>query len=114
MVFQPSILHTDGGVVLAPLYDVVCTAAYSDLSAELALSIGDAFDPAEIGIAEWGDLAVDLGLQPRAFERARLELVRRVQSGARALRDEAMAERWHEPLIDDIVAVIEARAESSS
>lgn len=109
-----SLLHTDGGVVLAPLYDVVCTAAYPDLSAELALGIGDAFDPAEIGIAEWGDLAVDLGLQPRAFERARLELVRNVQSGARALRDEAMAESWHEPLIDDIVAVIEARAESSS
>lgn len=109
-----SLLHTASGVVLAPLYDLVCTAAYPDLSTELALSIGDVFDPAAIGIAQWGDLAIELGLQPRAFERSRMDLARRVRSGALALRAQAIAENWHEPIIDEIVAVTEARFNASA
>ena len=106
-----SVLHGERGIVLAPLYDIVCTAVYPELTTELALSIGEEFAPHSIGLAQWGDLAVDMRLQPRAFERARHELSGTVEREASALRDEALREGWHEPLLDEIVAVVQARRE---
>lgn len=106
-----ALLHVLGGVRLAPLYDVVATAAYPHLGAELALAIGDELDPARIGAAHWSDLAHDFGLHPGAFERERIALAARTLSQARALRNEALAEGWHDPVVDRIVDTISARAE---
>jgi serine/threonine-protein kinase HipA len=105
-----SLLHGPSGVRMAPLYDVVSTAAYPDLSSELALAIGDELDPEAIGPAQWVDLAADLGLQPRAFERERARLADSVQSEAVRLRDEALADGWHDAVVDATLAVIEERA----
>ncbi len=105
-----ALLHLPDGVHLAPLYDVVATAAYPDLDTELALAIGDELDPKLIGVAHWSDLAHDFGLQPRAFERVRIELARQTLAEGRALRDEARAEGWHDPVLDAIVELIAARA----
>ena len=38
-----SILYTDGGIQIAPAYDVVCTAVYPVLQQRFALSLGGAF-----------------------------------------------------------------------
>lgn len=105
-----SLLHEPEGVRLAPLYDIVATAAYPHLGRELALAIGDELDPDRIGAAHWSDLAHDYGLQPRAFEQARSALAERTLEAARALRDEARAEGWHHPVVDTIVETIAARA----
>jgi serine/threonine-protein kinase HipA len=109
-----SLLHTDGAVELAPLYDLVCTAAYPDLTPELSLSIGDEFDPARVGATEWADLGEDLHLQPRRFERARQELVARLVSTAERLRAEAIAEGWHTGVVDEVVATVKSRAEATA
>jgi serine/threonine-protein kinase HipA len=105
-----ALLHLSDGVRLAPLYDVVATAVYPHLGTELALAIGDELDPARIGAAHWSDLAHDFGLQPRAFEEARRALARHTLAEARALRDEAVAEGWHHPIVDAIVETVSARA----
>ncbi|MGH2904806.1 MAG: type II toxin-antitoxin system HipA family toxin [Solirubrobacteraceae bacterium] len=105
-----SLLYVDDGVRLAPLYDVVSTAVYPELSTELALSIGDELDPAAISMIHWRDLAEDFGLNQGAFERNRAQLVDRVRTEAQKLRAQALAEGWHRPCIDTIVDVIAARA----
>jgi serine/threonine-protein kinase HipA len=105
-----ALLHEPGGVRLAPLYDVVATAAYPDVHAELALAIGDELDPARIGVARWSDLAHDFGLHPGAFEQARGALAKRTLAEAHMLRDEALADGWHHPVVDGIVDTISARA----
>lgn len=105
-----SLLHEPGGVRIAPLYDVVCTGAYPDLSTELALSIGDEFDPRRLGAAQWSDLAVEFRLNPRAFERQRARLASRVPSEAVKLAEQARAEGWHQPIIETIVELIAKRA----
>jgi serine/threonine-protein kinase HipA len=105
-----SLLHVSDGVRLAPLYDVVSTAVYPELSTELALGIGDELDPAAITTIHWRDLAEDFGLNQGAFERTCAQLVDRVQTEARRLQAEALAEDWHHPCIDTIVDVIAARA----
>lgn len=103
-------LHEPGGVRLAPMYDLVSTGVYTDLNTDLALSIGDTFDPAAIGIAQWSDLAYDLRLNLRAFERLRGQLAELVPSRAGQLIDQAHAEKWHNPTLDEIAALIATRA----
>jgi serine/threonine-protein kinase HipA len=105
-----SLLHARDGVRLAPLYDLVSTAVYPELNAELALSIGDELNPDAITSIHWADLADDLGLNAGAFERVRRQLVNRVAAEASKLRAEAGTEGWHHPCIDTISDVIAARA----
>lgn len=105
-----SLLHTPDGVRLAPLYDVVSTAVYPQLSGELALAIGDELYPEAITSIHWWNLAEDFGLNPRAFESARRNLTERAIAAATVLAQEARREGWHEPCIEAIVAVLAERA----
>jgi serine/threonine-protein kinase HipA len=105
-----SLLHEPGGVRLAPLYDLVSTSVYPDLNRDLALGIGDAFSPDDVGLAAWSDLASDLGLRPGAFSNYRARLVDSVVAQAAALRDEARDHGWHDEIIDDVVAIVGERA----
>jgi serine/threonine-protein kinase HipA len=105
-----SLMHDDGAVRLAPLYDVVSTTAYRQLSDELALSVGDELDPDAITPLHWSDLADDFGLNKRRFERARAQLAERVRAGASRLAAEARAEGWHHPCIESILETIEIRS----
>ncbi|HEX4436270.1 MAG TPA: type II toxin-antitoxin system HipA family toxin [Solirubrobacteraceae bacterium] len=105
-----SLVHDADGVRLAPLYDIVSTAAYPELSGELALAIGDEFAPGAIGPAQWSDLAEDFGLNPSQFARARRQLVEAISREARGLRDEALAGGWHHSCVDAILETIAARA----
>lgn len=106
-----SLLHFAGGVRLAPLYDVVSTAAYPWLNRELALSVGDELDPDVISSVHWSDLAEDFELNASAFARSRRQLAQRVAAEAARLRDEAHSQGWHHPCLQSILEVIAARSE---
>ncbi len=58
-----SLLHKGGAVVLAPLYDLLSTIAYPDLSAKLAMRIANKATLDEIQPHHWDAFAdeVDLG-----------------------------------------------------
>lgn len=103
-----AILFAETGRRLAPLYDVVSTAVY-DLDDELAMAIGDAFDPDAVRMADWLDMSADCDLAPSPF----LELVRETaaetRACARAAATQARAEGWHVPLLDRILAIVERR-----
>lgn len=105
-----SLLHVRGGVRLAPLYDIVCTAAYPELSTELALSVGDELDPNAITSIHWSDLADDFGLNVGAFRRIRTQLSNTIATEASRLSNEARAQGWHHPCIDTILDVIADRS----
>jgi serine/threonine-protein kinase HipA len=57
-----SLLHTGGGVALAPLYDLLSTAVYPDLSAKLAMKIARQATLEEIQPRHWDAFAVDVDL----------------------------------------------------
>jgi serine/threonine-protein kinase HipA len=105
-----SLLHVEGGVVLAPLYDLVCTAAYPALDTALSLAIGDELDPARIGLEHWSDFAYDMRLDPAGFERVRQELAATAQARAQTLREEARGEGWYDEVIEAILQSIAVRA----
>jgi serine/threonine-protein kinase HipA len=104
-----SLIHSGDGVHLAPLYDVVCTAAYPQLDKHLALSIGDEIDPDSITSIHFADLGEDFSLSVRGFERERRDLSERVAIQAPLLRDEALEQGWHHPCIEHILEVIASR-----
>jgi serine/threonine-protein kinase HipA len=104
-----SLIHGGDGVRLAPLYDVVCTAAYPELDTHLALSIGGELDPDSITSIHFADLADDFSLNATAFARVRRDLGDLVAIQARLLRDEALAGGWHASCIDRVLEVIASR-----
>jgi len=105
-----SLMHSEEGVHLAPLYDVVSTAAYPELERTLSLSIGDELDPDSITSVHFADLAADFKLNENSFVRVRRGLAERVATRAQLLSDEARKQGWHHPCIDRIIETIAARS----
>ena len=104
-----SLLHDGGRVRLSPLYDIVSTAAYPELTRSLSLRVGDAFDPEEVGTVEWDDFAGDLRLSRTGFRGRRRRLAEVVRERANDLREEARRDGWYDAVIDAIVATVDAR-----
>lgn len=106
-----SFLHDDRSRIrLAPLYDLVSTAAWPELDPRLALSIGDEFDPAAITFVSFDGLADDLGLARKSFARDRARFVARVEAAGSDLLSLAVRDGWHHPILDGIVDRVSARA----
>lgn len=82
-----SFLYSDGGAKLSPLYDLVCTQAYDNLAADLAMKIGDERLPARIAARNWRKFFKDAGIGFAPAVRRLLELTSRVQREARAMRE---------------------------
>lgn len=59
-----SLLHQDGGIVLAPLYDLLCTVAYPDLSPTFAMKIARRGTLADLRPGDWDSFAKEAGLAP--------------------------------------------------
>ena len=60
-----SLLHEQGRVRLAPLYDLVCTLCYPGLNIELPQPLGDAKMFDDIGKETWSALASQIGVASR-------------------------------------------------
>lgn len=96
-------------VRLAPIYDVVSTAVYPELSQRLAMSIGGEAEPTRVGAAAWQRLAAESALGGGLAARMR-ERASSIVAGARAVREQARDQSWDDAVLDRIVAVAEGRA----
>jgi len=104
-----AILFAEMGRELAPLYDIVSTAVY-DLDDAMAMAIGDNFDPESVSLADWLDMSHDCDLAPTPFVSLVRDTAADVEECARSVAALARAEKWHVPQIDQIVAVVQRRA----
>jgi serine/threonine-protein kinase HipA len=97
------------GVRLAPLYDVVSTAVYADVTDRMAMRIGGIADPDGIDLGAWRRMAGEAGLggQLPALVRA---WAKEIGAAADAVRGDALAAGWHRPIVDRIVDVCHRRA----
>jgi serine/threonine-protein kinase HipA len=65
-----SLLYQDGKVRMAPLYDLVCTASYPELSQNMAMKIGGERKATRIGRRHFEKMAKEVGLtSPMVLER---------------------------------------------
>lgn len=72
-----SLLYDQGAPTLAPLYDIVSTVVYPELTTRLAMSIDGARDLEEVDDRSWVKLAGDAGYRPAFVTRTVNDLLRR-------------------------------------
>jgi serine/threonine-protein kinase HipA len=77
-----SILYEDQGARLAPLYDLLATVAYPELSPKLAMKIGKRATLAEMDAQGWAVFATDAGLGLPLVRRRVVELCESVTAAA--------------------------------
>lgn len=80
-----SLLYDKGAPTLSPLYDIVSTVVYPELTKRLAMSIGAARSIDEVDPASWAKLAGDAGYRPAFAARTVDELLARASAEATAL-----------------------------
>ena len=64
-----ALLYHPPHVRLAPFYDLVCTRAIERIDTRLALAVGDVFQPGDISISHWEQLAKGCGIHPRYIKK---------------------------------------------
>src|SRR6202044_687078 len=60
-----SIVYDGGNTSLAPLYDVVCTAYYHELSPKMAMSIGGKYEVSAVFPRHFEALSTKLGINAK-------------------------------------------------
>ena len=106
-----SLLYSAGAVALAPLYDLLSTAAYPELSSKMAMKIGGYYEFDDVLPRHWERFAKDAGLAAPQVRRRVLDMCERLPAAAAALRDGFKSRGLNRPVVDRIIAMIEWRCE---
>jgi serine/threonine-protein kinase HipA len=105
-----SLLYYSRAPSLAPLYDLLSTAAYGELTRRLAMSIDGAIQLEDVTPASWVQLATEGGVSTRFLEQRAAPFVAAVLSAAEQLSSD---EEFGGPVVDGIVAGIRGRASAA-
>lgn len=92
------------GVQLAPLYDLLCTVYYPQLSPKMAMKIGGEYDSADVTPEHFAQMAADIGFSEKM-------VVRRVPEMAETIIKALAEMEMTHPVARDIAKVIAARCE---
>lgn len=87
-----SLLYDTGAPTLAPLYDLVSTTAYPELSTRLAMSIDGAAQISDVNTKAWEALAKETGYSTRFIRTTTNSMIERTVNEAGRLS----ADPWHE------------------
>ena len=82
-----SFLYDGRNASLAPLYDLVCTEAYPNLSPEMAMKIGDERKPSRVMARSWRKFFQEVGFGPAAAQQRLLNVAQRVQGEVTAMQE---------------------------
>jgi serine/threonine-protein kinase HipA len=104
-----SLVYGASGTTLAPLYDVLCTAVYTELTPKMAMKIGGHYKFSDIYPRHWERFAQSADLSPPQVRRRLLDLAQRLPQAAHKLREEFAGRDQRTPLLDQIVETIEHR-----
>jgi serine/threonine-protein kinase HipA len=104
-----SLLYNGAIPVLAPLYDVLSTAVYPDLTLKMAMKLGGKYNFNEVQVRHWDQFAEEAGLSKAQARKRILNMARELPVAARRLQ--AAGPFAAQPLIAKIVEIIEQRAE---
>ena len=106
-----SILYRGTTLRLAPLYDLLCTVAYPELSPYFAMKIAKRRTLEEIGVTAWKEFAAEIGMTA-PFVRARVrDIAERVRDSVGSLAGELTAPGLEAAAFGDFAKVIADRAD---
>ena len=105
-----SILYRSGSPRLAPLYDLLCTAYYRDLSKSFAMKIGKRATLGELDARGWEKFADDAGMTwPFVRQRVR-NIAELVEAKIESVVAEFTSLKLDSAVVDDLVVLIRERA----
>lgn len=105
-----SMLYEGGNVSIAPLYDLLCTMAYPDLSPLLAMKIAKRGTLEEIGKSTWPAFAADVGLSVPFVHRRVKELADSAQSAVSGVIERTAHEGLDADALTKYASLIRSRA----
>lgn len=106
-----SILHDEGGPRLAPLYDLLATVAYPELSPNLAMKIGGAATLDDMDLKAWTAFAGDATLGLPLVRRRVTEISAAVRGQATEVAHALIQPGLDEEILSRIAELIVRRAE---
>ena len=104
-----SLLHSQAGAVLTPLYDALCTAVYPTLTDKMAMKIGSKYKFSEVMARHWEQFATEAALSPALVKKRILDIAKRLPDLARATQATLQSQGNHHPVIDQIATLIDQR-----
>ena len=104
-----SLLYGAQGAVLAPLYDLLCTAVYPQLTDKMAMKIGSKYRFSELMARHWAQFARSAGLSPAQVRRRILEIARLLPDLARQTEARMDAQGHGHGVLAAIVTLITQR-----
>ena len=105
-----SLLITSEGISIAPFYDLISTAAYPDLTLNLALKVGGENRPEWMQERHWEAFAGISGANPRIVWKTMAELSTAITRKARELRADLGFENDEHNILEKVCSLVEARA----
>jgi len=106
-----SILYGADGPRLAPLYDLLATTAYSDLSPKMAMKIGKRATLEEMDSRAWARFGVDAGIGVPLIRRRVGELCQRIQTSAESVAKDLSRPNFDAKALKGYAALAMARAD---
>lgn len=107
-----ALLHSleSGAPSLAPLYDVVCTAAYPALTKRIAMSIGARNVPDTIRLKHWLTLVPETKVSQQLLMNELRKLATSTVAQAEELHNETKTLALNHPVLLDVLKIIKGRA----
>lgn len=103
-----SLLYYSPAPSLAPLYDLLSTAVYGELTKRLAMSIDGATELEDVTPVAWAQLAEEVGFAPRFLKQRMEPFVEQILIASEGL---SKGHEHADPLVGEIVSGIRKRAE---
>jgi serine/threonine-protein kinase HipA len=104
-----SLLYKHEETVLAPLYDLMCTAVYPDVSTTLAMTFSKASDLEEFSPKVWERFAADVEISPTYIRKRVRDLSNQVDSDIRTVTDALLEKGFDADGLRKISDLIQAR-----
>ena len=104
-----SLLYREGQPQLAPVYDVLSTAVYPELTPKMAMKIGSRYKFSDVHPRHWYQFAEEAGLSKSLLQKRILELARLLPEKAHHLWADPEKEFRKSAIVEQVVALIEQR-----
>jgi len=104
-----SMLFTQQGPRLAPFYDLLSTAIYSNLSSKIAMKIGGEYRPDWIAVRHWERLAKDIGINAKMIHQNLKKMSGKIIVEAEALKAGFSKEHGENDGVNQIFRLIHSR-----
>ena len=106
-----SLLYRPEGIAIAPLYDLLCTVAYPEIHAKLAMKVGKRATLEEFTPTTWQDFAREIGMGAPFVRRRASALAELILAHIEGVADEMSAAGFDGPDLHRFVDLIRRRAQ---